>query len=245
MRIVAWNLGHRTKEQAIKKPLLGVLEYLGADVVSFNEYVHGESRESLAVGLGVLGYRHIVVSERSGTQNQVLIASRAPIAEGALRGPALNESSRSNFLHVTCRQLGVEVVGVRAPAYESARDKAAYWAELARLIDSTRSRPMIFIGDLNTDPDGKRASSEVLRELERLGWQIPRPGGEYSWRNTKGTRTRIDHVLLAPSFTFAQATYLTQFGGSEIVGSGRRFVSDHAALVVDVPPPETGPNTPR
>lgn len=61
MRFVAWNLGHQTRERGIKGPLIDVLRFIAADVISFNEYVDGDTRKPLHASLASLGYTSITV----------------------------------------------------------------------------------------------------------------------------------------------------------------------------------------
>lgn len=159
---------------------------------------------------------------------------------GDLDAPGINDAARANFLHVSLPNLGIELVGVRAPAYETASEKRDYWAALSAIVASRKDRPIIFMGDLNTNPDGKSPIDRTLASIELSGWQVPRPPGPYSWRDSEGKHSRIDYAICAPAFGYATASYLTHFNGKEIVGSGRHVVSDHPALVLDIPIP-SGP----
>ena len=76
---------------------------------------------------------------------------------------------------------------------------------------------------------------QALATLTNTGWQIPVPGGPFSWRGAKGHTSRIDHVVCSPALNMAVAGYLTKFEGRELVGRGKHCVSDHAPLVVDIP----------
>lgn len=117
MKLIAWNLGHRTRERRIRPEFVDAIRTLAPDVLVLNEYVHGPSRATLIRDLAALGLESLV-SDRQGTNNQVLIASR-PIAErGDLVGPiTIDGGGRSNFLHVHLPEHGLEIAGVRVPAY--------------------------------------------------------------------------------------------------------------------------------
>jgi endonuclease/exonuclease/phosphatase family metal-dependent hydrolase len=143
-------------------------------------------------------------------------------------------AGESNFLHVKLPAAGMEVVGLRAPAYETSAELKAYWEQLAALVRSTFERRIVWIGDLNADPDTpSRIGGRHLAELERQGWQLPRPSGPWSF--VKGTR--IDHVLLSPSVPFVSAEYVTSIGGLDVASNDRAArVSDHAALMAVIAP---------
>lgn len=143
-------------------------------------------------------------------------------------------AGESNFLHVKLPAAGMEVIGLRAPAYETSAELKSYWEQLAALVQSTFERPTVWMGDLNADPDTPSyIGGRDLAQLERQGWQLPRPSG--LWSFVKGTR--IDHALLSPSVSFVSAEYVTSIGGVDVASNDKATrVSDHAALVAVVAP---------
>ena len=232
VKIVAWNLGHQTVERPIKGGVLEAVRKLAPDVLTLNEYVHGESRKSFLEGLSKVGLVHVLVSERVGTHNQVLIACRHPLKHGPLRGPASeNGAAESNFLHVLIPDAGIEVVGMRVPSYEGRKLKA-YWTGLQETVRGARGRSILFIGDLNTDPEAtQRPTSGYLRALREEGWTVTAPSG--AWSFVGGTR--IDHAIASPTVTLLSAQYVAELGKLQL--SSRNSVtrlSDHAALVVEL-----------
>ena len=80
MKLVAWNLGHQTLERPIQDGVVAVVQKLAPDVLTLNEYVHGQTRALFLDALASIGLMHILVSERVNTNNQVLIASRYPLS---------------------------------------------------------------------------------------------------------------------------------------------------------------------
>jgi hypothetical protein len=106
MKLVAWNLDHRTRERTIQDGVTAAVEKLAPDLLTLNEYVHGESSGSFLEALASIGLTHVLVLERVNTNNQVLIACRHPLFAGAIRGPAsANGAGESNFLHVVVNKL--------------------------------------------------------------------------------------------------------------------------------------------
>lgn len=230
MRIVAWNLAHQTREAPLPPSLDGALAALKPDVLVFNEFVDGESRSTLRAGLAKLGLPHVRTSCRVGKHNQVLIASAGPLEEGELTGPEMpGGAGVSNFLHVRLPEQALEVVGLRAPAYESADELHEYWRKLAALVRTTSDRRIVWIGDLNADPEAPGSlGGQYLSELRQEGWNVPRPSGPWSF--VKGTR--IDHLLASRSVRVLSAEYVASMGGIAVASLDKRTrVSDHAALV--------------
>src|SRR5438132_1301484 len=102
MRNVAWNLGHQTREQAIKPRLVEAVAAIAPDVLTLNEYVHGPFRTHPLSDLTGLGLEHVEVSSRDGRLNQVLVVSRHRLVTGDLA--RLGDRGRP-LLH---RQISVE-----------------------------------------------------------------------------------------------------------------------------------------
>ncbi len=230
MRLVAWNVAHAARECALRPGLLEAIASLKPDVLTLNEYVHGASRADFVAGLAELGLRHLLVSDPIPGHNQVLVASRQPITRGELTCPPVpDHHAASNFLHFIVGDL--EVVALRAPAYERRSDLRAYWEGLYATVDSVRDRRIVFVGDLNADPDrNSHLGASYLRRLEAAGWRVPRPTGDWSCWTKADRRSRIDHLLASCSVPALDASYAHHV----LVGNVTGAVSDHAALVVEV-----------
>lgn len=233
MRIIAWNIAHQTREVELSPLLLPAIERLTPDVFSLNEYVHGNSRVQFAEGLKGLGFAHITVSKRVDTNNQVLIASRTPLEIGDIEPPSMGDGvSESNFLHVRLPTSGIEVAAIRVPAYESRTVLRDYWGKLAEIVRRTATRRILYVGDLNADPDDSTyVGAAHLAALKQEGWSIPRPSGPWSFLSG----SRIDHVIASPALPIPTAVYVSDIDGVALVSQDRATrVSDHAALVVDL-----------
>jgi hypothetical protein len=233
MKIIAWNLGHQTQERGMKPRFVEVIDKLRPEVITLNEYVHGSTREPLVEALARIGLIHIEISKRVLSNNQVLIASRTPLHVGDLLGPSTEDGGgESNFLHVNVPDFGLEIVGVRAPAYASTVTLDDYWQKLAGIIRSTRERRIVFIGDLNADPEvSNNPGARYLAVLRAEGWNIPFPSG--AWSHISGTR--IDHAVASPAVTGVNAQYMTQLGDIDLASRNTATrISDHAALLLQI-----------
>ena len=152
MITIAWNLAHQIKVRPIPDDLVEVIPSLEAETVLFNEYVDDPSREPFKAAMREAGFRHQAVSATPARHNQIFAASKHAFDVGDLRPPQFDGSAISNFLHLKFRDFPFEMVGLRAPAYEKAADRKAYWAELGHIMESARDRAILFAGDINFDP---------------------------------------------------------------------------------------------
>ena len=235
MRIVSWNLGHQTRALKLPATFVDAVKALEPDVLVLNEYVHSESPTKMFEDPLVLGFTRFSVSPHIPGQNQVLLASRSPHAIGDLTAPTTTPAATSNFLHVSVS--GIEVVGMRAPAYPKRPELEAYWKEMEQLIAGSISRRILFIGDMNCAPERPRMpGGQVMNRLLKAGWAIPTPVGDWSYISKNGdSSSRIDHAICGPHFPKATASYKTRIGDIVLAGSfADKAISDHAALVLDL-----------
>ena len=233
MKVIAWNLAHQIKKRPIPDYLVDVIEDLEADTVLFNEYVDDEIREPFKEAMHRAGFEWQAVSATPARHNQIFAASRQRFEVGDLKPPQFDGSAISNFLHLKFADSPVEVVGLRAPAYEKAADKHAYWAELAAIMSAAGDRPILFAGDVNYDPFVKAKQVEAATIPFHLcdAYQIPNPAGEWSYLAHSGKGFRIDHVMHTTSVAVTHVEYLDWIRGRFLAGvKAARPISDHAVL---------------
>jgi exonuclease III len=233
VRIVCWNVGHATREARIPTHVHDAVAALAPDVLVLNEFKDGPSRQSLRAKLADQGLSHWLASEDRSGHNQVFIASSAPLEIGDLRCPEVPDGhAATNFLHVKVPVMDIEVVGFRAPAYNSKALRAAYWRELADLMLKVSDRNIVFAGDFNADPSQR--GSDVYPFVGHLvahGWQVTDPSGPWSF--CKGTR--IDHATVSAGLKLGASEYVAKVGDvllSDTVPGQR--ISDHAALLLQI-----------
>lgn len=233
IRLLAWNLGHRTREVAIPAGFFRAVELIGPDVLVLNEFKDGETRSELRDRLGAAGLGYVLVSCGKEGHNQVLVASRTPIEMGDLGPPgAPDDHAFTNFLHVRHLTTGLEFVGMRAPAYPKISETAAYWRAMEPILRGASSRRVVFAGDFNVDPlRGGPAVYSLFSSLLARGWQLPQAAG--AWSYVSGTR--IDHVFASPSVGVTRCEYVREIGGVTLASPSReQCVSDHAAVVAEI-----------
>jgi len=235
MRIVAWNLGHQTKERPIRAGFVEVIAQLEPDILTLNEYVHGSSRITLLLSLAEIGLSHTLISTRIGSHNQVLVASRTRIIPGKLKAPTVSLADNSNFLHVRVSDENLDVVGMRVPAYKENEKKEAYWQQFRQIAATAIKQRIIFIGDLNANPARSNyVGARYLNQLVADGWKLPSPEGNWSFISKTGANSRIDHALVSPLLGVTAARYAREIGSTKLAGPDGAAFSDHAVLVLDV-----------
>lgn len=237
MKIITWNLNHRTRVKKLPSGICDFLQSYSPDVVAFNEYVDAPSRKGFYEGLGKLGYSFIELSEPTEGNNQVLICSKIPMVRGSISPPQYDSAAISNFLHVNFPEQDINVVGIRAPAYTSKLHKEAYWSQVAEIAGATEDKKTIFLGDLNFDPFvGISRTVPKVEFALKSGFYVPNPEGEWSFISTNGQRSsRIDHAIVSNSLTVTEAKYLAEWQGIVLAGpKDKSPITDHAVLSVSV-----------
>ena len=240
-RIVAWNLNHRSRPKRIPAGVVDAIRPLHPDILVLNEYVQGTDHRRLWDDLRSMGLGFIKISERRPGHNQVLMASKRDFIVGAVPAPSIQCDShgRTNFLAASFREPEFTLIGMRAPAYESAKLVRAYWGELTETLRVTASRKVVVIGDMNGDPENEKSiGGQHLAALRAEGWKIPRAEGDWSYKADSGAyTTRIDHVVASPGIRMASASYITALPGIVVAGTrAEAALSDHAIClgVVDI-----------
>lgn len=236
MRLVSWNLAHQCREGPIPPSLFDAVVRLAPDVLPRNEYVHGPSRTHLIERLKEIGLPNWHVSKRLNGHNQVLVVSRHQLEAGEVSGPATEGlGGESNFMHTRLPDNDLEIVGLRAPAYTGAA-LTKYWRELVRIVKACEGRRIVFMGDLNTDPDQRRRpTAKYLVELRSKGWIVPAPEGNWSFVSKSGSGTRIDHAIVSSELHVTAARYVVQIGQLKLAAPNKvEAISDDAPLVIEL-----------
>jgi len=233
MKVIAWNLAHQVRKRPVPDYLVDVIEDLEADTVLFNEYVDDASREPFKEAMRRAGFKWQAVSPTPARHNQIFAASRYRFEVGDLKPPQFDGSAISNFLHLKFVDSPIEMVGMRAPAYKKAADKHAYWGELAAIMRAAQDRSILFAGDVNYDPlvKAKQVEADSIPFHLCDGYEIPNPGGEWSYLAHSGKGFRIDHVMHTPLVTVTNVDYIDWIRGRFLAGvKAARPISDHAVL---------------
>ncbi len=233
MLTLAWNLAHQVKVRPIPDDFVDVILALKAETVLFNEYVDDPSREPFKAAIREAGYRWQAVSPTLARHNQIFAASKHAFEVGDIRPPQFDGSAISNFLHFRFVDFPFEMVGLRAPAYEKAAERKAYWADLGQIMESAKDRAILFAGDINFDPfvKSKQEGCSCTSFPLAKGYVVPNPEGAWSYRGHSGKGYNIDHVIHTPRVEVTGVEYIDHIGERFLAGEKSKSpISDHAAL---------------
>ena len=84
MKILEWNVNHRTRQKPIRPTMAAAILSLRPDVVVLTEYVSGFSRGPFLDELASGGLAYHLVSPDTKAENQVLIVARSILEEGEI-----------------------------------------------------------------------------------------------------------------------------------------------------------------
>jgi len=236
LRIVAWNLNHRTYKKAIPQGLPEGIISLQPDVVVLTEYVEGPGHVAFCDALYSGGLvTPLRTPIKGGRHNQVLIVSSSTASRGTFAPPDTLGHASSNCLRVRLDDPSIDVVGLRVPDYKSTKETLAYWDWFETAVGPLSTYPTVIIGDLNVDPRSNDPGADHLRRLVDAGWQLPDPTGPWSYiPHSEGAPSRLDHALVSPGLTVNATAYITSKNGYPFAGDGSAYFSDHALLVLEV-----------
>jgi Endonuclease/Exonuclease/phosphatase family len=234
VRILTWNLNHRAAERTIPPWIAGTIGGFSPHLVILTEYVQGPDHGSFLGQLADQGLPHSLLSGQVHRQNQILMASRDPLAQGHLIAPDIHPSVRPNFLHGILGD--VDVFGFRLPAFEGGEEvlKRRVWSWLVTSIEALAPAKAVLAGDFNTAvTDNERRGGDMMRGLISSGWghALPTTGVSFG---SKAPGRVIDHIFTRGaslgtaefSWSFQEDYQKTRLG---VVG-----LPDHAVLTAEV-----------
>lgn len=237
MKIIAWNLNHRSRVKKIPAETIAFLADYKPDLVVLNEFVDSPLRKQFHADVRAAGYQYSAISKHYPDNNQILILSRVPMIAGDIAPPTTSEAAQSNFLHVKLPEHAIEVVGMRAPAYKTWSEKSDYWKEVAAIATRNAGRNIIFLGDLNYDPfTGISSGVEKISFALSDTYYMPNPKGDWSFMSIDGANTsRIDHAIVSSKLHVSEVEYMTKWRDIQLAGSRDMSpVTDHAVLSLSV-----------
>lgn len=100
MKLLTWNVNHRTFNKKIPPEMPKAVASLTPDVIVLTEYVPGSSHQTFIEQLESYGFMYHIMSKRERKENQVLIAANSKLEYGEILAPTIEKSFPSNVLHV-------------------------------------------------------------------------------------------------------------------------------------------------
>ena len=201
------------------------------------EYYPQDHQNAFWAELTNAGWPHVLASENVGEiANRILIVSRFALEPSPLPLPQFDRQFPSNILCVTVPKAGVRVLGLRIPAY-ARKDRPCLllaWDWLETMLANLKGVPTAVVGDLNANVNSSPANGGAhFRRILANGWRRAIPHGPGSFFGRTGRPTDIDHILCNGQLSFSDVRYVTEAGGSHLVGRAGAL-SDHAALIASI-----------
>lgn len=238
MKLLTWNINHRTCNKKIPDNMAKAIASLSPNVVVLTEYVPGRSHQIFIEQLNSYGFTHHVMSKRALRENQVFIASNTTLECGNILAPTnIEKSIPSNVLHVRLPEMGFDILGLRVPDYsKQPRIKHQCWDWIMKVAAEKKNHPFVMMGDFNTDPDDSQAKcGNRINQLKDNGWQhsMPSSGASY-WAIINGNGRRLDHAFVSRHFDVLAIEYISESGSYVFAGKKSEAMSDHAVLLLEI-----------
>lgn len=232
MKLIAWNVNHRAQRRSIAPWIGEAIAKADPDVLILTEYVVGKDHERFMRQLAAAALAHVLVSDRVGSSNQVLVASKTAIVRGEVTMPSITPEAPANFLHARLLDEQIDVFGFRMLSFPNRHNpyKRRIWDWLMGVLAASKAGRTVIAGDFNTAPgDREQGCGDCLAALIASDWQFAEPREGYSWK----TRT-IDHAFLSPALSYSSARYDWDFQKLGNTTSMAPGIPDHAMLLTDI-----------
>jgi len=235
MRLVTWNLGHRSNGSRCPDRLASALAALAPDILILVDHAAGVARRPLLEALAGIGLGHQLASRPGARAGRKLFASRLAMVPGSLDPSAPEEAAPASVLHAYAPNGLLDVLGLRIRSCgRELASRAAYWTWLRHASANLKQRRAILIGDFTDDvADDPSGSSRQLRRFMDEGWQHAVPAEGASCPSQGAQAQRLDHAFLSPSLQRVDARYAREAAGLRLSGT-KDSLAERPALVVDL-----------
>ena len=195
MYLATWDLNNRVGTVPFRPDAADAAMALGADVLVFTEFFPKQHEERFRAALANAGWSEQLMSAQpSEVANRVLIASKLPLSPLNLDLPKFDQQFPANLLAVRLPSVGLSLLGVRIPAYETAHLLLSAWGWLEATASILKNNPSVIIGDFNVQVSGNSRASKCFRRILADEWHRAEPGGA-TFLGYKGRISEIDHVI--------------------------------------------------
>lgn len=237
MIIATWNLNNRVGKVRFRPEAAEAAARAGADLIVFTEFYPQEHEARFRSMLADAGYVFQLGSSQYGeVANRVLVVSRMPIEPMAIDPPAFDRQFPSNVQGVTVASLGLNVLGVRVPAYggRTAPLLVKAWEWLERAAAAMRDQPAVIIGDLNVSSAvGNTRVGRSFRQIMENGWSRANPPEAATFFGHHGRKSEIDHILVTRQCQIRHPAVIRAVPGFVLAGAPGS-ISDHGLLCCDI-----------
>lgn len=246
LRLLTWNIQHGGGSLRAPWICLALVE-ARADIIVLTEFRAARGGQ-IRAALADHGLKHQALSDAAEGANAVLLASRWPLERAGLAmgagGAGGGDSAAGRMVQAQIPLLGLEVVGAHIPPPAPGGERARVWRQALLAARSGQAGRLALLGDFNTGRTGPDGSgfrhTALLGQLATLGyvdaWRRLHPAERaMTWRGPAGACARVDHCFLSAGLAGGlRAARIEDFGAASGPGEGRRRLSDHAPVVVEV-----------
>ena len=236
LRILSWNILHGGGTRC--EQILAAIRAHDPDIVSLQEFRHGNSKQVLLDGLKTLGLDTVCAPETSSARdNSLIIATRLPMQADAFPDNTGKPAKAIRASIEVSPMIDLNLIAVHFPQKKA---QIPLFNALLELPDSWRDGHSLLMGDFNcgiplVDSETKtfyatRLFQQLLSDGWHDAWRERHPDArEFTWISTaKSNGFRYDHALASSSMN----ELILDVRYDHTVREDK--ASDHSLLLIDV-----------
>ena len=206
LRILSWNILHGGGTRCDQ--ILAVIEKHDPDIISLQEFRHGNSKPVLLDGLKELGLDTVCAPETSSArENSLIIATRLPMEAKAFPDSAIRGQSATKAIVASIEVSPMIDLNLIAVHFPQKKEQIPLFDALLDLPQSWLDGHSLLMGDFNCgipliDSETKTFyATHLFQQLLSVGWhdtwrERNPDAREFTWVSTrKSNGFRYDHAL--------------------------------------------------
>ena len=239
LRILSWNILHGGGTRCDQ--ILAVIEKHDPDIISLQEFRHGNSKPVLLDGLKELGLDTVCAPETSSARdNSLIIATRLPMEAKAFPDSAIRGQSATKAIVASIEVSPMIDLNLIAVHFPQKKEQIPLFDALLDLPQSWLDGHSLLMGDFNCgipliDSETKTFyATHLFQQLLSVGWhdawrERNPDAREFTWVSTrKSNGFRYDHALASSAVN----ELILDVRYDHAVRQEK--VSDHSLLLIDL-----------
>ena len=239
LRILSWNILHGGGTRCDQ--ILAVIEKHDPDIISLQEFRHGNSKPVLLDGLKELGLDTVCAPETSSARdNSLIIATRLPMEAKAFPDSAIRGQSATKAIVASIEVSPMIDLNLIAVHFPQKKEQIPLFDALLDLPQSWLDGHSLLMGDFNCgipliDSETKTFyATHLFQQLLSVGWhdtwrERNPDAREFTWVSTrKSNGFRYDHALASSAVN--ELVLDVRYDHSV----RKEKASDHSLLLIDL-----------
>ena len=239
LRILSWNILHGGGTRCDQ--ILAVIEKHDPDIISLQEFRHGNSKPVLLDGLKELGLDTVCAPETSSARdNSLIIATRLPMEAKAFPDSAIRGQSATKAIVASIEVSPMVDLNLIAVHFPQKKEQIPLFDALLDLPQSWLDGHSLLMGDFNCgipliDSETKTFyATHLFQQLLSVGWhdtwrERNPDAREFTWVSTrKSNGFRYDHALASSAVN--ELVLDVRYDHSV----RKEKASDHSLLLIDL-----------